>query len=254
LYNKLFTKILDSSIWLEDSDTRIVWITLLAVMDEQGFCRFAYPANVARRARVSPAAAVAALKKFEAPDPLSPEDDNEGRRIERVAGGYVVLNAGRYREQMTREEIRRQDAERARRYRERKRSVTPERDAVTEKRDAVMEATTDVTYPSRKQVRASVNAAAEQTLQEAKALLKKSKAVAAAPSSNSPTLDGDGKVAGSMGRDFAPEAQGKSVGEVHGADSGLEAGADRPSLFPRRGGEQVLPKPRYPPRIQWPTR
>jgi hypothetical protein len=50
LNNQLFAKILDSSIWLEDSDTRIVWITLLAVIDEDGMCRFASPANVAIRA------------------------------------------------------------------------------------------------------------------------------------------------------------------------------------------------------------
>ena len=69
MYNKLFTRILDSSIWLEDSDTRIVWIMLLAVMDQDGFCRFASPANIARRARVSPAAAVAALQEVRGTGP-----------------------------------------------------------------------------------------------------------------------------------------------------------------------------------------
>ena len=170
MYNKLFTRILDSSIWLEDSDTRIVWITLLAVMDQDGFCRFASPANIARRARVSPAAAVAALKKFEAPDPLSPEGENEGRRIERAAGGYIVLNAVKHRTQLTREEKRKQDAERARRYRERKRTVTSERNDVTAKRDAVMEVKTDITYPSRKQVRESIAASVKVTMERARAL------------------------------------------------------------------------------------
>jgi hypothetical protein len=37
MYNKLFTKILDSTIWLENDATRLVWITFLAVMDEDGF-------------------------------------------------------------------------------------------------------------------------------------------------------------------------------------------------------------------------
>ena len=32
MYNKLFTKILDSTIWLEDDATRLVWITFLAVI------------------------------------------------------------------------------------------------------------------------------------------------------------------------------------------------------------------------------
>jgi hypothetical protein len=170
LYNKLLTKILDTPIWLEDSDTRIVWITLLAVIDEDGFCRFASPTNIARRARVSPAAAVAALKKFEGPDPLAPEDENEGRRIERVAGGYIFLNAVKHREQLTREVTRKQNAERARRYRERKRKVMPERDDVTEKHDAVMEAKTDITHLSRKQVRESIAAAVKETMERARAL------------------------------------------------------------------------------------
>jgi hypothetical protein len=148
LYNKLFTRILDSSVWLEDDATRIVWITLLAAMDEDGFCRFASPANVALRARVSPAAAAAALKKFENPDPMTPEDENEGRRIERVPGGWIVLNAVKHREQVTRDEIRRQDAARAKRYRERKRSVTDERVAIKEKRDAAMTGETDITPPA----------------------------------------------------------------------------------------------------------
>ena len=34
MYNKLFTKILDSSIWLAPDPVRLVWITLLAAMDE----------------------------------------------------------------------------------------------------------------------------------------------------------------------------------------------------------------------------
>jgi hypothetical protein len=153
LYNKLFTKILDSSIWLEDDATRIVWITLLAAMNEDGFCRFASPANVALRARVPAADAVVALKKFEGPDPLTPEDENQGRRIERVPGGYIVLNAIRHREQVTREEIRRQDADRAKKYRERlKTPVTPnitlDRDGVTQGRDDTAPTKTDIEAPT----------------------------------------------------------------------------------------------------------
>jgi hypothetical protein len=106
----------------------------------------ASPANVAIRARVSPAAAAAALKKFESPDPMTPNAEYEGRRVERVPGGYIVLNAVKHREQVTREEIRLQDAARAKRYRERKRSVTDER-------DAAVTGETDITPPaSRKHV------------------------------------------------------------------------------------------------------
>ena len=52
MYNKLFTKILDSSIWLEPSGTRIIWLTMIAAMDENGFVQFASVANLAHRARI----------------------------------------------------------------------------------------------------------------------------------------------------------------------------------------------------------
>jgi hypothetical protein len=52
MYNRLFTKILDSSIWLESDATRIVWITLLAAMDEDGYAPFSAKENLARRANV----------------------------------------------------------------------------------------------------------------------------------------------------------------------------------------------------------
>ena len=54
---------------------------------------------------------VAALMRFEGPDLLTPQDENQGRRMERVAGGYIVLNAVKHREQLTREETTKQDAE-----------------------------------------------------------------------------------------------------------------------------------------------
>jgi hypothetical protein len=194
LYNKLFTRILDSSIWLEDDATRIVWITLLAVMDEDGLSRFASVANIARRAKVSYAAAAVALKKFESPDPLTLEAENHGRRIERVPGGWIVLNADKYRGRVTGEETRKQDAERARRYRARKRTITPERDAVGE-------AKMDIKYPSRKQVRDSIAAAVKETVERARALAATHfSSVAVAPLSASRTFD-DLKVSGTTGQE-----------------------------------------------------
>lgn len=119
MYNKLFTKILDSSIWLESSPTRIVWLTFLAVMDEKGFASFAAAGNVANRARVTLEEAKAALTVLEAPDPESSDPDNEGRRLERVPGGWMVLNAEKHRDLVTRAIKQAQTAERVRRHRER---------------------------------------------------------------------------------------------------------------------------------------
>lgn len=96
MYTKLFTKILDSSIWLEDLPTRICWITLLAVRDEDGFAQFSAPGNLASRARITLQEAEAAIKILESPDVNSNDQENEGRRIERVPGGWMILNAKKY--------------------------------------------------------------------------------------------------------------------------------------------------------------
>ena len=53
MYNKLFTKILDSSIWLAPDPHRLVWITLIAAMDQDSLAPFACAENLAARARVS---------------------------------------------------------------------------------------------------------------------------------------------------------------------------------------------------------
>lgn len=102
MYNKLFTKILDSSIWLENHATVRVWFTLMAAMDEDGYCSFASAPNLAHRARVSLPEVTDALKCLESPDPNSSDPDHDGRRVERVPGGWVVLNAVKYRELATR--------------------------------------------------------------------------------------------------------------------------------------------------------
>lgn len=124
MYNKIFTKILDSSIWLEPESTRLVWITFLAVMDETGFCQFACIGNVASRARLSLDQATIAIATLEAPDPNSSDTDNDGRRVERVPGGWMVLNAKKYRELATREMVKEQTRLRVADYRAKLKSVT----------------------------------------------------------------------------------------------------------------------------------
>ncbi len=117
MYNRLFTKILDSSIWLEPDSTRIVWFTFLAAMNEDGFAHFSAPENLAARARVSLAKVKRAIEVLEGPDANSENPDNEGRRIERVPGGWMVLNAGQYREKFSREIEREQTRLRVQKHR-----------------------------------------------------------------------------------------------------------------------------------------
>lgn len=117
MYNKLFTKILDSSIWLESMPTRLIWVTLIAAMDETGFCAFSAPQNLSNRAIVPLEDTLAAIATLEAPDVNSADPDNDGRRIERVPGGWMVLNAGKYRELVTKAIILEQTRERVRKHR-----------------------------------------------------------------------------------------------------------------------------------------
>jgi hypothetical protein len=96
-FTKLVPEIIQSSIWNESSDIRIVWITLLAIKDEHGYVR-GDTFTIARMANVEPDVAELALKKFQEPDPLSHTPENEGRRIAKAPGGWIVLNHDLYRE------------------------------------------------------------------------------------------------------------------------------------------------------------
>jgi hypothetical protein len=125
MYNKLFTKILDSSIWLESVHTRLVWLTLIAAMDEDGFCPFAAVGNLAARARVPLQACQKAIDVLEGPDRESGNPANDGRRIERVPGGWVVLNAQAHRDMVTRAVVQTQTRERVRKHRANKAGNAP---------------------------------------------------------------------------------------------------------------------------------
>lgn len=133
MYNKLFTKILDSSIWLAPDPHRLVWITILAAMNEDGIAQFASVANLAHRARVDLAHAKSAIEAFENPDPDSGDPENDGRRLERIPGGWLVLNAHKYRAMVTKMIAREQTRERVARFREKVKNnnVTKCNDLVT---------------------------------------------------------------------------------------------------------------------------
>jgi len=131
MYNKLFTKILDSSIWLAPDPHRLVWITLVAAMDEDAVAHFACAENLAARARVSLPETEVALASFLAPDPYGPDQEFEGRRIERVPGGWYLLNGLKYRTAVTRSAMQEQNRERVRRWREKHRVIEEKHSNVT---------------------------------------------------------------------------------------------------------------------------
>ncbi len=150
MYNKLFSKIVRSSIWLEPDGTRIVWFMFIALMDEDGFVQFASVANVAHTARIELGAAEEAIKILEGPDANSADPDNDGRRIEKVPGGWMVLNSAKYRDLVTRDMIRQQTRERVKRHRDRSKPVTQCNAPVTQRNGKVTPSDTDTDTDTKK--------------------------------------------------------------------------------------------------------
>jgi len=129
-YTKLFGSIIASTIWREDDKTRIVWITLLALSDRQGFVAGSIP-GLADLARVSIAECEQALEKLQRPDHYSRSPEHDGRRIEVISGGWFILNRAKYRDQNWKEDRRERDRIRQQRHRKRQREAVT-RDSVTE--------------------------------------------------------------------------------------------------------------------------
>jgi len=118
-FTKLFSSLTDSTIWAEDNDTRILWITMLAMADKNGYVGAAIP-GLAARARISIEATERGLAKFMAPDPYSRSKDNDGRRLEIADRGWRLLNYQRYRDM--RDEESRREYERLRKREQRNRA------------------------------------------------------------------------------------------------------------------------------------
>jgi len=115
----------------------------IAVMNEDGFVQFASVANVAHRARITDEEAEQAIKILESPDPNSADEDNDGRRIEKVPGGWMILNAHKYRDLVTREMVREQTRIRVARKRLKDKGVTLCNATVTPRNAKVTPSDTD---------------------------------------------------------------------------------------------------------------
>lgn len=120
-FTKLFEDIVSSSIWNEDDKTRLVWITLLA-LKKGNHVAHASVGGLAHMARVSVQDCQKAIDKLTAPDPDSRTEDYEGRRIEKVPGGFLILNGELYRQKRDEDDRKAYMAEYMKGYR-RKQSV-----------------------------------------------------------------------------------------------------------------------------------
>lgn len=104
-YTKLFSGILDSTIWREDDRTRILWITMLAMADRDGNVKSSIP-GLADRARISIEDCESGLERFQQADKYSTSQDEEGRRIRAIDGGWMLINHSKYRTLMSAEDQR----------------------------------------------------------------------------------------------------------------------------------------------------
>lgn len=118
-YTKLFSSIVASTIWREKKETKIVWITMLAMANANGRVDASVP-GLADMARVTVDECAEAIQVLSSPDSWSRSKEFEGRRIEAVDGGWIVLNYGKYRENRDAEIRREQNREAQARFRDRK--------------------------------------------------------------------------------------------------------------------------------------
>ena len=118
-FTKLFSSILDSTIWQESLETKVVWVTMLAMSDKQGEVMSSIP-GLAKRSGVTIAECEQALQCLLSPDPYSRTKDFEGRRIESIDGGWQLLNHSKYRALLSAEERREYNRRKQAQYRENK--------------------------------------------------------------------------------------------------------------------------------------
>lgn len=115
-WTPLFSSIVDSSVWGEDKDTKILWITLLAKKDRDGFVEMSLP-GLARAAVLTLKECERSLKVLQSPDPHSRTKEHEGRRVKEVPGGWMVLNHALYRDEIARARQREQQRQWQAKYR-----------------------------------------------------------------------------------------------------------------------------------------
>lgn len=133
-YTKLFNSILASTIWRAPDKTRIVWITMLAMADRDGVAEGSIP-GIADMARVSVEDAKIAIAELESPDEHSRTTDFEGRRIEKVEGGWQILNHAKYREKMSADERREYFRRKQQEWRDRKKASNNVNDSERQSKD-----------------------------------------------------------------------------------------------------------------------
>jgi hypothetical protein len=95
-FTKLDSGITKSSLWSEPLHVRVVFVSFLAEKDENGFVSASY-SSMQRICNVNKEQFDEAIRILESPDPESRTEDFEGRRLQKIEGGWIVLNHEKYR-------------------------------------------------------------------------------------------------------------------------------------------------------------
>lgn len=95
-YTPIFSKIVDSSLWCEPDNVVKIFLTMLAKKDRDNVVRGS-AFNISQWAKKTEQEVLEALKILASPDKrrLEPQP-HEGRRIEKVEDGWLILNGATY--------------------------------------------------------------------------------------------------------------------------------------------------------------
>ena len=150
---------------------------MLAIANKHGEVQASIP-GLAQIAWITLVDTEKAIGKFLSPDKYSRTPDDEGRRIERIDGGWLLLNHAKYRAMASKDEEKTASAKRQAAFRDRQRrnekvtasngGVTDDNDPVTGNRD-IAEAEADTKANPLKEKRTPSALSSRGTLQELKA-------------------------------------------------------------------------------------
>ncbi len=142
-FTKLSGTLITSTIWQEDNETRILWITMLSMADMHGRVMATIP-GLARSAGISICHCESSLSKLMSADRYSRSKTKEGRRIVEIDGGWKLINYRKYREYRDPIKRRAQNRLAQKLYRERQKSKPIISQGKPEKAQAEAEAEAEV--------------------------------------------------------------------------------------------------------------
>lgn len=122
-WTPLWSQVVESTLWEEPLPVRVLFLTMLAIKDPDHVVRMPFR-RLCKKANMEPEVCQPALKVLMDPDSRSAEEQAyQGRRVEEVEGGWLVLNGEHYRKEMSKLMLRLRKTEWQREDRAKKRAM-----------------------------------------------------------------------------------------------------------------------------------